>query len=448
MEPGPDAEEARTVREALGRYEAALEGAVRALHEDMQGLQRGVERRVAEALRLAGPLARTVADLQRDNQRLQAQLERLTRQVEALGTGPSPAAGTPGTPSPPPGVPGRAPRLGTARFASHATFSLSGRRQSLDHQDEAGEPEARRASEVIENGHQPGAGLGDGPPETAQTFPAAEPPKPRPVSLSLRLPHQPVTAVTRVSERFSGETSATALSPTSAAVLGGPSLSPSEPTMAWTPGPSEKSPCVPRSGAGYAAALAGRDGDSPPLATPPRSPPSPPPLATAQARRRELVRSQTLPRTSGAQARKALFEKWEQDTAGKGKGEARAKLKRSQSFGVASASSIKQLLLEWCRKKTLGYQHVDLQNFSSSWSDGMAFCALVHSFFPDAFDYGALSPAQRQKNFELAFTMAENLANCERLIEVEDMMVMGHRPDPMCVFTYVQSLYNHLRRFE
>ena len=136
MEQGPDPEEARTVREALGRYEAALEGAVRALHEDMQGLQRGVERRVAEALRLAGPLARTVAELQRDNQRLQAQLERLTRQVEALGlaTGPSPAPGTPGSPgspSPPPapGVPSRAPRLGTARFASHATFSLSGRGQ-------------------------------------------------------------------------------------------------------------------------------------------------------------------------------------------------------------------------------------------------------------------------------------------------------------------------------
>lgn len=119
--------------EALGRYEAALEGAVRALHEDMQGLQRGVERRVAEALRLAGPLARTVAELQRDNQRLQAQLERLTRQVEALGlaTGLSPAPGTPGTPSPPPapGVPNRAPRLGSARFASHTTFSLSGRSQ-------------------------------------------------------------------------------------------------------------------------------------------------------------------------------------------------------------------------------------------------------------------------------------------------------------------------------
>ncbi|XP_054431833.1 smoothelin-like protein 2 [Pteronotus mesoamericanus] len=461
MEPAPDAAEARAVREALGRYEAALEGAVRALHEDMQGLQRGVERRVADALRLASPLARTVAELQRDNQRLQAQLERLTRQVEALGlaTGLSPAPGTPGTPSPPPApaVRDHAPRLGTARFASHATFSLSGRSQSVDHQDEARESDMRRTSDpcITENGHQPGAGPGDGPLEATQTFPAPELPKPRPMSLSLGPPHQPVTAITRVSERFSGETSATALSPTSAAVLGGLSSSPSEATKPWTPSPSEKNSSLSRSllGSSYGAVTAGRNNDSPPLATPPQSPPSPKLPATTQAHRqgesrRELVRSQTLPRTSSAQARKALFEKWEQDAVGKGKGEARAKLKRSQSFGVASASSIKQILLEWCRNKTLGYQHVDLQNFSSSWSDGMAFCALVHSFFPDAFDYSALSPAQRQKNFELAFTMAENLANCERLIEVEDMMVMGRKPDPMCVFTYVQSLYNHLRRFE
>ncbi|XP_021497325.1 smoothelin-like protein 2 isoform X1 [Meriones unguiculatus] len=452
MEPTPDAEEAHTVREALGRYEAALEGAVRALHEDMQGLQRGVERRVAEALRLAGPLARTVADLQRDNQRLQAQLERLTRQVETLGlaTGVSPA---PGTPSPPPAatVTDRAPRLGTARFSSHATFSLSGRSPSLEN-DETSDLEARRTSNscIMENGHQLGAGPANGSSEV-QTSSSPEPPRPRPVSLSLMLPHQPVTAVTRVSEKFSGETSASALSPTSAAILGGFSPSPSETISPWTPSPTEKNSSFMRSlsGSGYGAATAGKRKDSPPLVTPPQSPPSSQTQAPRQGeRRRELVRSQTLPRTSGAQARKALFEKWEQETASKGKGETRAKLKRSQSFGVASASSIKQILLEWCRSKTVGYQHVDLQNFSSSWSDGMAFCALVHSFFPDAFDYNALSPTQRQKNFELAFTMAENLANCERLIEVEDMMVMGRKPDPMCVFTYVQSLYNHLRRFE
>lgn len=37
----------------------------------------------------------------------------------------------------------------------------------------------------------------------------------------------------------------------------------------------------------------------------------------------------------------------------------------------------------------------------------MAFCALIHSFFPEAFDYTSLDPSERKKNFELAFTMAE-----------------------------------------
>lgn len=52
-------------------------------------------------------------------------------------------------------------------------------------------------------------------------------------------------------------------------------------------------------------------------------------------------------------------------------------------------------------------QHVDIQNFSSSWSNGMAFCALVHNFFPDAFDYSSLSPSNRRQNFEVAFSAAE-----------------------------------------
>ncbi|XP_061536798.1 smoothelin, like [Phycodurus eques] len=167
-------------------------------------------------------------------------------------------------------------------------------------------------------------------------------------------------------------------------------------------------------------------------------------------RKRELVRSQTLPRNIGAQARRPVFEKLDTDITNSCPKlvESKPKLKRSQSFGVSSASSIKQILLEWCRSKTVGYQNIDIQNFSSSWSDGMAFCALVHSFFPTEFDYESLSPANRKHNFELAFGTAEVKAGCDRLIEVDDMMIMGRKPDPMCVFTYVQSLYNHLRKFE
>ncbi|XP_061818770.2 smoothelin, like [Nerophis lumbriciformis] len=158
------------------------------------------------------------------------------------------------------------------------------------------------------------------------------------------------------------------------------------------------------------------------------------------------VKSHTLPRPSGAQAKRALFERMNSEPT-KPK-DSKPKLKRSQSFGVSSASGIKQILLEWCRSKTIGYKNIDIQNFSSSWSDGMAFCALVHSFFPLEFDYNTLQPANRKQNLQTAFTIAEKQADCLRLIEVDDMLEMGDKPDPMCVFTYVQSLYNHLKTFE
>ncbi|KAM7017990.1 smoothelin isoform 3-T3 [Tautogolabrus adspersus] len=167
-------------------------------------------------------------------------------------------------------------------------------------------------------------------------------------------------------------------------------------------------------------------------------------------KRKELMRAQTLPKTSAMQARKAMIEKLEKEGGGPGN-QAVAKVnkvQRSTSFGVPNANSIKQMLLDWCRAKTRSYEHVDIQNFSSSWSNGMAFCALVHNFFPEAFDYSSLSPSNRRQNFEVAFSNAETWANCMPLLEVEDMMIMGNKPDSKCVFTYVQSLVNHLRRYE
>ena len=48
-----------------------------------------------------------------------------------------------------------------------------------------------------------------------------------------------------------------------------------------------------------------------------------------------------------------------------------------------------------------------MTNLSSCWSDGLAFCALVHCFYPEAFDWFALSPENRRYNFTLAFEKAE-----------------------------------------
>ncbi|KAM4763090.1 smoothelin isoform 4-T4 [Cyanocitta cristata] len=166
-------------------------------------------------------------------------------------------------------------------------------------------------------------------------------------------------------------------------------------------------------------------------------------------KKKELMKAQSLPKTSASQARKAMMEKLQKEGGSSPNPAAsQTTVQRSSSFGVPNASSIKQMLLDWCRAKTRGYEHVDIQNFSSSWSDGMAFCALVHNFFPDAFDYSKLTPQNRRQNFEVAFSSAETLVDCVPLVEVEDMMIMGKKPDAKCVFTYVQSLYNHLRRHE
>jgi hypothetical protein len=65
-----------------------------------------------------------------------------------------------------------------------------------------------------------------------------------------------------------------------------------------------------------------------------------------------------------------------------------------------------KIVLEWCQHHTRNYPNVSVANFSSSWSDGLAFCALIHNFLPDSFDYETLTAADRRHNFELAFETA------------------------------------------
>lgn len=88
---------------------------------------------------------------------------------------------------------------------------------------------------------------------------------------------------------------------------------------------------------------------------------------------------------------------------------------------------------------SISFQKVSITNLSSSWSDGLAFCALIHHFFPDAFDFNSLSPTNRKENFELAFHTAEERADVPRLLDVSDMLLMGNTPDYKCIFTYLNS---------
>lgn len=67
----------------------------------------------------------------------------------------------------------------------------------------------------------------------------------------------------------------------------------------------------------------------------------------------------------------------------------------------------KDALLHWCYMKTRSYDNVYVENFSSSWADGLAFCALLHHFFPNDIDYAKLTSQSKRENFDLAFKVAE-----------------------------------------
>jgi len=111
---------------------------------------------------------------------------------------------------------------------------------------------------------------------------------------------------------------------------------------------------------------------------------------------------------------------------------------------VRSASSAKEIVLTWVQDKVNTYPEMNVTNFSTCWNDGMAFCALIHYFYPEAFDFTSLDPSNRRYNFTLAFDTAEKYADICPLLEVDDMVRMT-RPDWKCVFTYVQSFYRRFR---
>ena len=51
----------------------------------------------------------------------------------------------------------------------------------------------------------------------------------------------------------------------------------------------------------------------------------------------------------------------------------------------------------WAKQVTSGYPGVNIRDFTSSWRDGLAFCAIIHRFRPDLLDFSVLQAGQTQR---------------------------------------------------
>ncbi|KAM6923121.1 EH domain-binding protein 1 isoform 2-T2 [Lycodopsis pacificus] len=100
-----------------------------------------------------------------------------------------------------------------------------------------------------------------------------------------------------------------------------------------------------------------------------------------------------------------------------------------------------QSLLVWCREVTKNYRGVKITNFTTSWRNGLAFCALLHHFRSDTIDYKSLNPQDIKENNKKAYDGFASLG-ISRLLEPSDMVLLAI-PDKLTVMTYLYQIRAH-----
>ncbi|XP_028047173.1 dystrophin, isoforms A/C/F/G/H isoform X3 [Monomorium pharaonis] len=105
-------------------------------------------------------------------------------------------------------------------------------------------------------------------------------------------------------------------------------------------------------------------------------------------------------------------------------------------------TNLEKTLLAWCRQNSQNYPGVDIKNFTTSWSDGLAFNAILHKWKPHLFDFNNIARKHPNARLDHAFRFAQEHLNIERLLDPED--VNTSVPDKKSIMMYVTCLFQSL----
>ncbi|XP_048345233.1 utrophin isoform X2 [Sphaerodactylus townsendi] len=101
-----------------------------------------------------------------------------------------------------------------------------------------------------------------------------------------------------------------------------------------------------------------------------------------------------------------------------------------------------KILLSWVRQSTRSYSQVNVLNFTTSWSDGLAFNAAIHRHRPELFSWDKVTKMSPIERLEHAFNIAKNHLGIEKLLDPEDVAVQ--LPDKKSIIMYLTSLFEVL----
>ncbi|XP_006024299.1 utrophin isoform X2 [Alligator sinensis] len=101
-----------------------------------------------------------------------------------------------------------------------------------------------------------------------------------------------------------------------------------------------------------------------------------------------------------------------------------------------------KILLSWVRQSTRPYSQVNVLNFTTSWTDGLAFNAVIHRHKPELFSWDRVTKMSPVERLEHAFSIAKKHLGIEKLLDPEDIAVQ--LPDKKSIIMYLTSLFEVL----